>query len=333
MYIDCLFPYIYPENQFVFKLVCKDWYTAFKGVKTKTHVSDYCGSISGIQWLLSIGYQWDSALYEYAISKKNNHDVVLWLYNQGCPIHKKICDTCIIHGNIDLLKWFYSKNYKLSIASSNLAVLNQRLDILKWLYDKSFPIVAFAMLQACTNADLPMIQWLCSIGYSIDNDCIVKLFSNTSAQTIQICDWLNTQGYQFKPVHGEICAKVGNVQCLKYLENLTDFEPFCLVQAAMCQDTEKAKEMIVWLLHKGIKRHPRTCVAACLCGDLPLFKYLTQLHFPYKREAFEAAVSSGNLSLVKYMFENGYTYNRLDLLVRAHKTRDLDMMRYITDYL
>ena len=205
-------------------------------------------SVEKVKWAESHSkFKYSLSLAKFA-SRRNNLELLKYLYRKKCPFNSMVLSEAIDNKNIKIIKWFLKNN----IEGSNLC-----------------------FHKACIIGDLTIIKLLKK--YNIDGDYIYEsCLSAVYGNNIHLLKWLIKDGYSF-----DICSYIhaagnGNIKILKYLLNVAQHDlSYIWFDYRVCAEAAKYGKLktLKWLRKKGCQWDVYTTYLAYKHNKLDVLKW------------------------------------------------------------
>lgn len=233
------------------------------------------------KWLREVKHcEFDSYSLSYAAST-GNLEMVEWILEEN-PLSEtqNVIQSAAGGGHLELLKWLLSHDYPVSRGTLNAAAGKGHLEVVRWLIDNNIqrPTI-YAMSMAAYGGHLEVIKYL------REKDCLWDYYVIDSA------------------------AELGFLQIVVWLveNSCRELRPSAIYRAA----SRGHLDIIKYLHSKGCPIDQDAMYNAVEGGHFDVMKWLhthTSPGIQYEEEALltVCAVESGNLTIVIWLFENGY---------------------------
>jgi hypothetical protein len=164
-------------------------------------------------------------------------------------------------GNLIVLKWLLEQKCAINEYASIAAAQNGQLDVLEFL-EKSKAITQFtpkALARACRNLHLEVIDFLLSRGCQWDDDCLFEevlvgaALTNGRLDALKWCVESNVcELHDFWPQHCEYAARLGHLECLKWLRTVpkTKWDRANVIKLCKEANTEGALKCLKYVLEE-----------------------------------------------------------------------------------
>ncbi len=215
-------------------------------------------------------------------------DVILWLEEQGLIYEYQEADLyeIIRDTSAEVLDWLVEReNITIPLSYIESTVYGGNLSVFKWFLKHGAQIPKEFAYDCAMNEHLNMLKYL----YSLDPKYVTPNVLSIAIQKgyVDIVKWYyETIGFNLDQINKEdanLAAKYAYLDVLKYLHSLGF----------------KFAENIINYAASGYVNNYSTV------------KYLYSLGYPITSESLNAALRTGNLQTIKFLFEKGARPNRL----------------------
>ena len=236
------------------------------------------------------------------------------------------------------------------------AITNSYTELFKWLFqnDQSLlcPHIKNTYCALAARIGTPgSFEILKYLYFSENNDEIKQVLNNIEntdrisepvliledaiiGGNLDIIQWVFQQSpsgsYEQKSVYGQVAAKTGRIDILKWLKQNNFI--FC---DDICSYAASAKtnqiEIIEYLRTEGYQWTTRTCTNTARQGRLDVLKWLHESGCPWDEWTCTAAADNGDFEMLKYLCDNGCPLSA-PTFAKAAKTGDLEMLKYLYEH-
>jgi hypothetical protein len=227
-----------------------------------------------------------------------------------------------------LLRYDRNLFYALPLASfiegsftiSNLAARYGRTDALKHLKSLGVYITLEHLRLAAEGGHLECAQWIrkvCNTEWTV-----YVSHSAAGSGNLALLQWCKEQGCPFDLYTLFSAARSGNLDVVRWvtttipiplMQNLTREHIKQLLSTSIASGN---LDLVKWCVSKGADLNLVDCSPAIWEEHLPLLKWLRSRNPPcaWGNSAFMAAILSGNLDILDWMYDNGYDFGGSDSL-------------------
>jgi hypothetical protein len=239
--------------------------------------------------------------YNY-IEKYNYFEKMISYINTWDDVIK----SAIQFGEIEFLKYIIA-NKKIDISIFNMYnhIYNDNLEILKQCCEMGFTVDIITAEDSLRHGNLPIIEWLyfkCMLPINPFDFALIS-------QKVEVLEWL--------------AVKLPNYM----LGTSGDSLKTCIFEFAVSKNN---KEMIDWILAKGIVKSQRLCESAIDVKLLDLVKECHNEGFRTSDNICNVAVYNNDLSMLKWAMKNDYKLRPSNYNYAIHYN-NLDMIKYLYD--
>ena len=165
------------------------------------------GSLEILQYLRDNGCPWDENTCLYSAEKGHFH-VTRWAIEHGCAYSHKVYSHVLKSMSLftlDMLNWLYDRGHPLINRKELLPracdySYPQSIILIDWLLERGCD---WNFINPIYTIDLRILQYIHSLGYVLNSELY------ESAETIEVCEWLFSQGV---PVRDELCNQAARIK-------------------------------------------------------------------------------------------------------------------------
>ena len=288
----------------ILSLVCKLWRDLTPRKKARIDAARDCWEAAGmgwlpvLQWLRGMGCPWDHEVFVEA-ARRGHMPVLLWAKENGCPsrswrwssgnIFKSACES----GDVDLVQW-----------------------VLKEEIDDADNSVTFedGCGVAALRGHLPLLQSMTvkNPSYVTGRVCLEA----AKGGSVGVLTWAKENG---APWTGEMERR--------YWRR----EYGCTWEETVCREAAERGhiQVLQWLKENcECKWKSWPCEKAAWGGKLEVLKWLREQGCPWHPDICANAAERGHLEVMKWAIDQGCTWSPEDVLNKALKFGDLEMLQY-----
>ena len=160
---------------------------------TSASYAAYFGQLEILQWLRTMGCEWDKQT-SYNAAKSGNLKVLQWARAKGCPWDEYTCEMAASRGHLKVLKWARANHCPWNKFTCEAAAENGHLDVLQWARENRCPWDSLTCSLAAENGHLEILQWARGNGCEWDKFTCLDAASNGHLKVLQWaiengCEW------------------------------------------------------------------------------------------------------------------------------------------------
>jgi hypothetical protein len=152
-------------------------------------------------------FRW-SEMTCFEAAEAGHLEVLKWLFEDGCPLKKKICETAAIRGHLDILKWARENGCHWDEETCSGAAKGGHLDILKWARENGCHWDSNTTYAAAMSGRLEILKW------AIENGCEYYynvIYAASKGSHLEILEWCRENGYHLDGSEFEIAVNEGHL--------------------------------------------------------------------------------------------------------------------------
>ena len=232
------------------------------------------GHLNIIKWLIDNGHHYPEEIsgFNYGVGRGGNVQILELLLEKWETCGGSLTDGASEGGHLNFLKQLESK--KMLDITNNTVICAARggnIQVMKYLLEKGAKLDAKSLQTAIDNGQLEMAKWMLENGCSLEN---ISIKTAAGKGYLKIVKWA--------------------------LENRCKYE----ANAALSAVNSGQLRVVEYLHTNGFELHEKCFIVALEIGHLNIVQYLSKtMKFP--ENAFDLAVKSGDLDVVKWLYENG----------------------------
>lgn len=142
------------------------------------------GNIQILEFLINIGIEFDTYMFDYSI-RNRNIEMVKFLHANKCPFYTISYRHAIYHNDLEMIKFLMENGYQND--EFLYAVERGNLTIIKYLIDKNIKHQKIVFIECLYKTDLTMTIWLYNNGCKYNGKRLISDLIN--AKCIDYIDW------------------------------------------------------------------------------------------------------------------------------------------------
>ncbi len=264
--------------------------------------------------------------HTYAAAAAGGHlDIIQYLRKKGCSWDIETTRASANGGHLDTLKWVLSKGCKIDSTIFNGVIRNGKVDIVIWLHDHYLKYCLSEIrhnVAAVKSGNLDMVKLLRKWKYPW-SDIIGR--TACALGKLDIIKWLYDNKSSLPNNACQLAAKHGHLNTLIWLHNNT----FDLGNSALEAARNGYLESLVWI-YEQLKILPDTiCAAAANGGNLSVLRWLINHGYTCNHEVLDAAIEGGNIEIIEWIISHISILELLPPNIK-HKDTDKDRVKIFT---
>nr|WIL05370.1 ankyrin repeat protein [Pithovirus mammoth] len=245
----------------------------------------------------------------YHAAKNNNLPMIEWLAERACPLTEETIGGIGHGGSIEILAWTIANRYvdnfnKLLIKAAS----EGHLEMLHWVeknLSEQFPLDKWnsdLCSYAAESGILEAVQWLKGKGFICDEKTCEFAASKGNFKLVQ---WLILNGCPCNEMVFFFAVEQEDLSLLTWMKRNK-----CPWNEDVCSNAAShgQLEALKWIRKNGCPWNEKTLVMAAESGQFETFVWAHQQKCPIDPSIVDAALFSGNLKLLDYLFQNNFCF-------------------------
>lgn len=290
--------------------------------------------------------QYPSSIVEHAV-RGGHLDVVIWAVNRKFYYYYNVCEIAAENKYFDILEWFVRRDTYLNEKarfyavhyggyqileqigdsepneiSLQLAASYGHLEILQKAVENGIKIPSWHITLAAMNGHMNIVQWGHNNGYLVDDELSCPSYYAAMGNHLDILVWLKDHDYQMIDSVCTYAAKNNNFEMLGWAINNE-----CQITLNACSEASFKGhfEMVKWIINNGYPWSVQVFRGIISHNNMEMLIWLNEMidqkisipvdyqpkYYSWGKKIVAYAAECGNLKMIQWLLNNGYSYNKL----------------------